>query len=100
LALPGISSGDKNDLIVELLSNEAIKTSEIEGEFLDRESLQASIRREFGLGMPGHHNYLHASPAEAGIAEMMKDIFTNYESPLSEKTLCDWHEMLMSGRKK
>jgi Fic family protein len=95
-----LSSGDQNDLIVELLSNEAIKTSEIEGEFLDRESLQSSIRREFGLGMPGHHNHFNASPAEAGIAEMMKDIFTNYESPLSEKTLCDWHEMLMSGRKK
>lgn len=95
-----LSSGDQNDLIVELLSNEAIKTSEIEGEFLDRESVQSSIRREFGLGMPGHHNHFHASPAEAGIAEMMKDIFTNYESPLSEKTLCHWHEMLMSGRKK
>lgn len=95
-----LSSGDQNDLIVELLSNEAIKTSEIEGEFLDRESVQSSIRREFGLDMPGHPNHLHASPAEAGIAEMMKDIFTNYESPLSEKTLCHWHEMLMSGRKK
>jgi Fic family protein len=38
-------------------------------------------------------------PAEAGIAEMMKDIFTNYDSPLTEKTLCNWHAMLMSGRR-
>ncbi len=91
-----LSREDQNDLIVELVSNEAIKTSEIEGEFLDRESLQSSIRREFGLSTPSLQN---VKPAEAGIAEMMKDIFTNYDSPLTGKTLCNWHEMLMSGRR-
>ncbi len=92
-----LSREDQNNLIVELVCNEAIKTSEIEGEFLDRESLQSSIRREFGLKISDHHR---VKPAEAGIAEMMKDIFTNYNSPLTEKTLCNWHEMLMSGRRK
>ena len=91
-----LSSEDQDELIVELVSNEALKTSEIEGEFLDRESLQFSIRKEFGLGIFHHFN---AKPAEAGIAEMMKDLFTNYDSPLKEKTLCNWHEMLMAGRK-
>jgi len=91
-----LSSEDQNEIIVELVSNEALKTSEIEGEFLDRKSLQSSIRREFGLGVLDRHN---AKPAEAGIAEMMKDLFTNYDSPLTEKTLCNWHEMLMSGRR-
>jgi Fic family protein len=91
-----LSREDQDDLIVELVSIEAIKTSEIEGEFLDRESLQSSIRREFGLGVAGYHK---AKPAEAGIAEMMKDIFTNYDSPLTENSLCNWHEMLMSGRR-
>ena len=75
-----LSSEDQNELIIELVSNEALKTSEIEGEFLDRENLQSSIRREFGLGM---HNHFNAKPAEAGIAEMMKDIFTSYDSPLT-----------------
>ena len=91
-----LSHKDKNDLIVEIVSNEAIKTSEIEGEFLDRASLQSSIRIEFGLGNVSHHN---VKPAEAGIAEMMKDIFTNYDSPLTLTTIRSWHEMLMSGRR-
>lgn len=91
-----LSEKDKNDLIVEIVSNEAVKTSEIEGEFLDRESLQSSIRVEFGLGNVAHHSL---KPAEAGIAEMMKDIFTDYDSVLTQKTLCSWHEMLMSGRR-
>ncbi len=30
---------------------------------------------------------------------MMKDIFTNYDAPLTKETLCNWHQMLMSGRK-
>lgn len=83
-----LSREDENDLIVELVSNEAIKTSENEGEFLDRASLQSSIQREFGLG---NINYRSVKPAEAGIAEMMKDIFTNYDALLTEKTLCSWH---------
>lgn len=91
-----LSREDQNELIVELISNEAMKTSEIEGEFLDRNSLQSSIWREFGLGITDHHRI---QPAEAGIAEMMKDLFSNFISPLTEKTLCNWHEMLMSGRR-
>ena len=59
-----LSREDENDLIVELVSNEAIKTSEIEGEFLDRASLQSSIRREFGIGKVNHRS---VKPAEAGI---------------------------------
>jgi len=35
---------DKRQLTIELISNEALKTSEIEGEYLDRDSLQSSIR--------------------------------------------------------
>ena len=37
-----------SELRIELMSDEALKTSEIEGEFLNRESLQSSIRRQFG----------------------------------------------------
>jgi len=91
-----LSGQDRNELIVEIACNEALKTSEIEGEFLDRDSLQSSIRREFGLDALHHVN---AKPAEAGIAEMMKDIFTNYASPLTKRILCTWHKMLMAGRK-
>ncbi|MCP4340733.1 MAG: Fic family protein [Desulfobulbaceae bacterium] len=91
-----LSSEDQSELIVELVCNEALNTSEIEGEFLDRESLQSSIRREFGMGVLNRHN---VKPAEAGIAEMMKDIFSNYDSTLTETVLCNWHEMLMSGRR-
>jgi len=42
-----ISENDKDTLRVQLISEEAFKTSEIEGEYLNRDSLQSSIRRNF-----------------------------------------------------
>ncbi|MCD4718819.1 MAG: DUF4172 domain-containing protein [Desulfobacula sp.] len=38
-----LSKEDQDELRIEILCNEALKTSEIEGEFLDRDSLQSSI---------------------------------------------------------
>ncbi|MCB1827964.1 MAG: DUF4172 domain-containing protein, partial [Coxiellaceae bacterium] len=75
----GIITGSKqhldeeelNLLHVELLSTEAIDTSEIEGEILNRESVQASIRYE--LGLSAHPK--KATPQEFGIAEMMTDLY-------------------------
>ena len=48
-ALKHLDKGDKDQLMVELISEEAFKTSEIEGEIFNRDSLQSSIRRHFGL---------------------------------------------------
>ena len=90
-----ITSAEKNDLVINLISNEALKTSEIEGEILDRESLQSSIKKHFGLKVPPTHNH----PAENGIAEMMIDLYNHYDAPLTHEILWSWHEMLMSGRR-
>jgi hypothetical protein len=44
-----LSATDKTQLVIELLRDEALKTSEIEGEFLNRESIQSSLRKHFGM---------------------------------------------------
>jgi len=89
-------SEDEQDLLrVELISTEALKTSEIEGEYLDRDSLQSSIRRHFGLQV----DHRKISPSEAGIAELMVDVFGEYQEPLRHETLFRWHEMLMNARR-
>ena len=49
-AFKHISTGDRDVLKIELISDEALKTSEIEGEILNRASVQASLRRQFGIG--------------------------------------------------
>ena len=88
-----IGPDDRDTLKIELISDEALKTSEIEGEVLDRDSVQSSLRRQFGLGNDGQR----IQPAENGIAEMMADLYKNFDAPLSEETMFAWHSMLMSG---
>lgn len=93
-ALKHVSDSQKDDLIVDLISTEAVKTSEIEGEILNRDSVQASIKRNFGLETPDRK----VTPAEQGIAEMMTSLYRTFDEPLSDSGLFQWHEMLTSGR--
>ncbi len=93
-ALRHIGSDAKDDLVIDIISAEAVKTSEIEGEFLNRGSVQASIRRHFGLDASGRR----PTPAEQGIAEMMTVLYRTYDDTLSDSMLFQWHKMLMSGR--
>ena len=46
-----IGTDDQETLKVELISEEAVKTSEIEGEILNRNSVQSSLRQQLGLGV-------------------------------------------------
>lgn len=95
-AFKHIGPDDRDTLKIELISDEALKTSEIEGEVLDRDSVQSSLRRQFGLGTD-HRRIL---PAENGIAEMMADLYKNFDAPLTHEIMFAWHGMLMSGTRR
>ena len=90
-AVNHLSSQDRLGLTVELLSEEAATSSEIEGEILDRDSIQSSISRELGLATDSRRR----RPAEQGIAEMMVDLYQNFAGPLNKRELCSWHRLLM-----
>jgi Fic family protein len=92
-AFKHIGADDQDTLKIELISDEAVKTSEIEGEILNRDSVQSSLRHQLGLGVetPG------ISPAERGIAKMMVDLYRSFAGALTDKTMLDWHRMLLSG---
>jgi Fic family protein len=81
-------------LRVELLSQEAMQTSQIEGEMLNRDSVQSSIRRALGL----HRVARRVHPSERGIAEMTVDVYRNFGQDLSHETLFSWHRLVMRGR--
>lgn len=93
-AFSHLSSEEKETLTVDLISAEALKTSEIEGEILNRDSVQSSIRRQFGLQTDGRK----IPAAEQGIAEMMVDLYQTFDQPLIHETLFAWHRMLTNGR--
>jgi Fic family protein len=90
-----IGADEQETLKIELISEEAVKTSEIEGEILNRDNVQSSLRHQLGLGAeaPG------VKPAERGISKMMVDLYRSFADPLKDKTMFDWHAMLLAGDK-
>ena len=84
---------ERDQLTIEAMSTEAVTTSEIEGETLDRASVQSSIRKQLGLATEERR----MRPAERGIAEMMVDLYRSFAEPLTEEMLYRWHRMLLSG---
>jgi len=93
-AVSHLDEKSRERLTVEAMSEEAVTSSEIEGEVLNRDSVQSSIRRQLGLQVDDRR----ASPAEQGIAEMMVALYHGFAEPLDVGTLCSWHTMLMRGR--
>lgn len=93
-AVAHVSPDLQETIAVEWMTDEAHDTSAIEGEFLDRQSVQSSIRRHLGL-----KSERTGSPAEAGIAELMVNAYRNITTPLDEARLFAWHRMVMNGRR-
>lgn len=89
-----LRADEQTALEVEFLSDEALETSRIEGEILNRDSLQSSIRRHFGLPTDGRK----VSAAEQGISVLLLDVYRQFDSPMDEARLCEWHRQLMRGR--
>jgi Fic family protein len=81
---------------LESLTEEVLKSSEIEGEALDREQVRSSIARRLGMDIGA------LAPVDRdveGVVEMMLDATQNYEAPLTEERLFDWHAALFpTGR--
>ena len=69
-----------------------MQTSAIEGEILDRFSVQSSLRRHLGIDP---ENY-PSKPREQGIAEILVYVYSSFAWSLSDETLYRWHRMLLS----
>jgi hypothetical protein len=78
-----LEEADKTSLTIEAMSIEALTTSEIEGEILDRASVQSSIRWQLGFG----NNRRRVGEAESGIAEMLVNLYRSY-ADRSAMTCC------------
>jgi Fic family protein len=85
----------KIETLVELMVAEAIKTSEIEGEYLSRKDVMSSIRNN--LGINPRPETIKDKAAE-GIGELMIDVRNTFKEPLSAQTLFRWHRMLFKGQ--
>ena len=73
------------------LTEDVIKSSEIEGEVLEREQVRSSLARRLGLELGG---LVTADRHVEGVVEMMLDATGQFDQPLTEARLCAWHAAL------
>jgi Fic family protein len=82
------------EAVIDLMVAEAIKTSEIEGEYYSRKDVMSSIRNNLGL----NHDHVHDKKAD-GLGQLMVLIRNTYQEPLTREKLFEWHRLLMQARK-
>ena len=86
----------QNEAVLNTLTLDVIKSSEIEGELLEKEQVRSSIARRLGLDIAGS---VHSERNVEGVVEMMLDATQRYSAPLTSDRLFDWHAALFpTGR--
>lgn len=87
----GLTEEVKQETLLEILIEEAIKTSEIEGEYMSREDVMSSIKNNLGL-----QQYVPVKDRKAsGVAKLIVEVNKNLDQPLTLDLICHWHEILM-----
>lgn len=92
--LSHVAKNLQTEAMIDLMVEEAVKTSEIEGEFISRPDIRSSIKNQLGLNQKIAQ--IHDRRAQ-GIAELMIDVRNTFKQVLTETKLFDWHLMLLSG---
>ena len=76
---------------LQTLTEDVLKSSEIEGEMLDKEQVRSSIARRLGMDIGA------LAPTDRnveGVVEMMLDATQRYSEPLTVERLFGWHAAL------
>lgn len=94
--MEALSFSLREQAVLQTLTEDVIKSSEIEGEVLDREQVRSSIARRLGIDIGA---MAQADRNVEGIVEMMLDATQNFAEPLTTNRLFDWHAALFpTGR--
>ena len=89
--LKGLPESVREETKHELLISEAIKTSEIEGEFFSRQDVMSSVKNNLGLG----EKILFVRDKRASaITDLLIHVKYNFQDELSIAELWKWHEIL------
>ena len=81
----------QDEAVLNTLTLEIVKSSEIEGEILDLEQVRSSVARKLGIELAGA---IESERHIDGIVEMMLDATQRYDSPITKDRLFGWHSSL------
>lgn len=89
--MEGLGFRFKEEAVFHTLTEDVLKTSEIEGEILDPEQVRSSLAKRLGIKIAG---LKQVDRAVDGVVEMMLDATRNFDKPLSAQRLFGWHAAL------
>jgi Fic family protein len=85
----------QEETMLQVLTQDVVKSSEIEGEILDQSLVRSSVARHLGMEAA-------ADPIDKnveGIVEIVLDATQNFDQPLTQDRLFQWHRSLFSSGK-
>ncbi|MFC1835013.1 Fic family protein [Thermodesulfobacteriota bacterium] len=86
----------RDEAVLQTLTQDVLKSSEIEGEILDPAQVRSSIARRLGMDIAG---LVQADRNVEGVVEMMLDATQKFDEPLTDERLFAWHAALFpTGR--
>ena len=91
-----LSKESHTQTVIDTLVSEAIKTSEIEGEFLSRKDVMSSVRNNLNINIK--HETVSDLRAK-GIGSLVTEVQNTFSEPLSETVLFKWHKQLLLHEK-
>lgn len=86
--MEGLGFSLREEASLRTLTEDVLKSSEIEGELLDKEQVRSSIARRLGIDIGA------LKPADShidGVVDMMLDATQGFQDPLSQARLFAWH---------
>ncbi len=89
--MEGLGFSLRNEAVLQTLTQDVMKTSDIEGEKLDRNQVRSSIARRLGLDIGG---LVPADRHVEGVVEMTLDATQQHAAPLTKQRLFAWHAAL------
>lgn len=87
-----VSETNKKEIVLQIILSEALKTSEIEGEYFSREDVMSSLQKQLGIT-----DFITSSKDKRAnaISELMLQVRNDYQNPLTLQMLKEWHQTLM-----
>ena len=94
--MEGLGFKLREEAVLSTLTQDVLKSSEIEGEILDVDQVRSSLARRLGIDIGG---LTAADRHVEGVVEMVLDAVERYQEPLTEERLFGWHAALFpTGR--
>ncbi len=94
--MENLGYSSRAEAVVNTLTQDVLKSSEIEGEILNQDQVRSSVAKHLGIDIGA---LVAADRNIDGVVEMILDATQHYAQPLTKERLFAWHTLLFPSHK-